>query len=508
MAKKKEGDSKQGLIIALVCFVVLSLGLGVAAYYGYADNATDKGKAKEAEAKASSMEKNRNWYKYLYLQIAQYAGHLDPKQASDLTSLAGSNLTGDEKAAVDQLFAALKAKLVKDNNAAEYYSEKVARLTKELGDTKTLLANTQKQLATANGTIKQNEDDLAKERADWKKKLDDANAQNLKDRQDQEAKFAKMLEEFGDLNKQIAELRKKAENDNDASQKRIKVLTGTVKQTELELTKARDALKPPDLLKFDTPKGSIIRLDPRADVAWINIGSADNLRASEGVTFSIFSSSTGGKVGGERKGALEVVDVTGAHLAKAKITEITDPNRDPIVTGDLLINPAWNSTNRTHVAVTGLIDMTGEGRDQIDEFLRVLKREGIVVDAYLDLRDLNIKGDGMTLKTDYLIVGEAPNLTTNFSYKADDPRVTRKTGIGEKMAEMRKQATELGVTVVPMRRFAMLTGYRLPKGVGVQTGAGYDFIRQSETLSAPEKQPDKKNGKTEAKPEKKDDNDK
>ena len=61
---------------------------------------------------------------------------------------------------------------------------------------------------------------------------------------------------------------------------------------------------------------------------------------------------------------------------------------------------------------------------------------------------------------------------------------------------------------VKLRRFAMLTGYRLPKGVGISGGAGYDFIRQSETLSAPEKQPAKKNGKAETKPDKKDDDDK
>jgi len=109
----------------------------------------------------------------------------------------------------------------------------------------------------------------------------------------------------------------------------------------------------------------------------------------------------------------------------------------------------------------------------------------------------------MTLKSDYLIIGEPPDLSQTKTYKKDDPRVERKTAIAEKMAQMTKQATELGVTIVPMRRFAMLTGYRLPKGVGVGTGAGYDFIRPSETLAPAEKPGAKKNGKEESKPEKK-----
>jgi hypothetical protein len=511
MAKKSaNGDSKQGLIIALVCFVLLSIGLGVTAYYGYQDNATSLSKAKQAETDAGTAKKNRDWYKYLYLQLKQYAGHLDPKEASDLTALAGSNLSGDDKEAADKLFATLKKSLVKDNNTAEYYQEKVARLMKELEAAKTQFATTDQQLKKANSQIATMTSDMETERSEWKKKLDASVAQNLKERQDQEKKFESMLAEFGDLNKKIGEVTKKAQEDSEEWAKRSKKNQAQIKQVTDELIKERDKSKPPNLLQFDTPKGKIVRLDQTGEVAFIDIGSADNLRASQAVTFSIFSSSTGGKIGGERKGALEVVDVLSAHLAKAKITEVVDPNRDPIVTGDLLINPAWNSGNQTHVAIAGLIDMTGEGRDEIDEFMRSLKREGIAVDAYLDLRDNEVKGTGMTLKTDYLIVGETPDLFTvrDREFKTDDPRNARKIAIGEKMTDMRKQATELGVTVVPLRRFAMLTGYRLPKGVGVGTGAGYDFIRPGETLNAPEKQPAKKNGKAETKPEKKDDEDK
>ncbi|HEV3118095.1 MAG TPA: hypothetical protein VGY58_13670, partial [Gemmataceae bacterium] len=221
----------------------------------------------------------------------------------------------------------------------------------------------------------------------------------------------------------------------------------------------------------------------------------------------------------------EVVSVEGPHLAQAKIIEVTDPGRDPIVNGDLLINPAWSPTNRTHVAIAGLIDMTGEGRDQIDEFMRTLRREGIVVDAYLDLRDLQIKGAGLNLKTDYLIVGEAPNLVERYETlakaaravsedkdepKGEDPRMARKRDIMAKMSEMQRKATELGVTVVPLRRFAVLTGYRLPKGVGVGTGAGYDFIRPSETFTPGEKEkpPAKANGKAKEEKREKDEDEK
>jgi len=511
MAKKSEGDSKQGLIIALVCFVLLSIALGVTAYYGYQDNAGSLAKAKEAEGKAKSMETNRNFYKYVYLQMKQFSGHLEPNEAADLNALISQNPSDPEqKAKVDTLFATLKKNLVKDNNAAEYYADKVARLTKELEATKTQFMNTDQELKKAKARITTMDSDAQKEREDWNKKLEDSKALALKERQDLEKRFESSLAEFGDLNKKLGDLTKKVQEDSEISARQRKKDLAVINELRGLLNKAQDQLKPINVLKFDTPKGTIVRLDQTGDVVFIDIGSADNLRASQAVTFSIFSASTGGKIGGERKGALEVVDVLGPHLAKAKITEVVDPNRDPIVNGDLLINPAWSSGSQTHVAIAGLIDMTGEGRDQIDEFMRSLKREGIAVDAYLDLRDNDVKGSGMTLKTDYLIVGEVPDLLTvrEREFKADDPRNQRKMAVGEKISDMRKQATELGVTVVPLRRFAMLTGYRLPKGVGISGGAGYDFIRQSETLSAPEKQPAKKNGKAEPKPDKKDDDDK
>ena len=43
--------------------------------------------------------------------------------------------------------------------------------------------------------------------------------------------------------------------------------------------------------------------------------------------------------------------------------------------------------------LAGLFDLTGEGRDNIEEFMRTLRKEGTVIDAYLDLKDLTVKGD-------------------------------------------------------------------------------------------------------------------
>jgi chemotaxis protein histidine kinase CheA len=518
MATKKGGsgsggDSKQGLIIALVCFVLLSIGLGVFAYYGNTDKETLITNEKKAKTELEAMKKTRDWYQYLALQEREFLGHLDAAKANDLSQLRDRSQSSGEadKADWDKLFATLREDLVKEKDkdkTAEYYKDKVAKLDQAWKATKDLLAKTQNAKAKADENIKKMTEDHSQERAQWEADLNKAKATALKERQEQESRFEKMLAEFGDLNKKLGDLSKKAENDKEGDEKTIKKLQLQLAQLEQALKKAQEAIKPPDLFKFDTPKGTIVKLDPKGEVAYIDIGSADNLRTSQNVTFSIFPAGAGGKTSGDRKGALEVVDVLGPHLSRAKIIEVTDPNRDPIVTGDFLINPAWSPTNRTHVAIAGLIDLTGEGRDNIDEFMKNLKREGIVIDAYLDLSDLSVKGDGITLKTDYLILGEAPLDKVGASTNINDPRFQRKKDIAEAIEKMRLEANKLGVAVVPLRRFAVQTGYRLPKGVGLGGGPGYDYIRPGETLSTPEKETPKKSDKKKEEKKEKDDEEK
>ena len=140
--------------------------------------------------------------------------------------------------------------------------------------------------------------------------------------------------------------------------------------------------------------------------------------------------------------------------------------------------------------------------------MKNLKREGIVIDAHLDLNDLSVKGEGITLKTDYLILGEAPLDKVSASTNVNDPRFQRKKDIAEAIEKMRLEANKLGVAVVPLRRFAVQTGYRLPKGVGVGGGPGYDYIRPGETLSTPEKETPRKNDKKKEEKKEKDDEEK
>src|SRR5262249_43792893 len=129
-------------------------------------------------------------------------------------------------------------------------------------------------------------------------------------------------------------------------------LAKSVREAEIRVKKLEDKLVRDDILGFDQPKGKILTLDRDGKTAYLNIGSADYVKP--GLTFSIFGVGQY-KANAERKASVEVLSVTGEHMCMARVTEIKSATRDPILTGDLLYNPAWTPGLREHVAIAGLI---------------------------------------------------------------------------------------------------------------------------------------------------------
>jgi hypothetical protein len=209
----------------------------------------------------------------------------------------------------------------------------------------------------------------------------------------------------------------------------------------------------------------VVRIDSRGETAYINLGSADKVQPQ--LTFRVHGVGGDGRPLPKDKAMVEVINVLGEHLSQAKINYVTlprekprhDPRHDPVVTGDVLINPSWDPNQKKHVALAGVVDLTGDGRDDTASFVRALERQNVVVDAYLDLRkDFTIKGPGITVNTDYLILGEEP--AEVLGAQGRDAEIKQK--ISEGMKAIRKQAESNGVKVIGLRRYLDEIGYRIP----------------------------------------------
>ena len=94
---------------------------------------------------------------------------------------------------------------------------------------------------------------------------------------------------------------------------------------------------------------------------WINLGSADALRRQ--ITFSVFDADKQDPAKTDRKGSIEVTKILGDHMAEAHITN--DDPQNPILTGDQILQPGLASRQALRFALTGIIDLDGDGRSDM-----------------------------------------------------------------------------------------------------------------------------------------------
>jgi hypothetical protein len=334
------------------------------------------------------------------------------------------------------------------------------------------------------------------EKDEMGKALERSKADLAKTIADKSAAFTSLQKTVEVRDDEINELKKEVNRLQDAQAGQKKKSDKREKDLITQNEKLKDQLAPPSLEDYNKPKARILRLDRTGTIAYIDIGSADSIRLP--LTFSVMGVGPNGRANEGRKGAVEVTNVLGPRFSAARITDVTDPGRNPITEGDQLYNPSWSPGLKIHVALTGLIDLTGTGKDDTAEFVRGLERQGIVVDAYLDLKDMTVKGTGINRQTDFLVVGEQPGVDGNQQIREGDAGLERKQALYKKVAEMRQEATNEGVAIVQLRRYLSMIGYRLPRVIPGSAGTSSLPFIGSVPESSKQEAPAKDAGKEKA----------
>ncbi len=192
--------------------------------------------------------------------------------------------------------------------------------------------------------------------------------------------------------------------------------------------------------------------------------------------------------------------------------------------GDLLFNLFWG----TRVAIAGYVSITGEKVDnpaqqfrQMDDFMALCRRNGMVVDAYVDMRDGQIKGN-INSRTRYLIRGDdfpRPDKRDAKPAKKEDDMdkeapAKEEGGLGDRIDQinrsnflLRNQAKERGLLLISAENFATVIGYRKARSANSVELSG--FRPRLPVAGAPEAgvvrvQPDRPQEKKEDPKEKKD----
>jgi hypothetical protein len=161
-----------------------------------------------------------------------------------------------------------------------------------------------------------------------------------------------------------------------------------------------------------------------------------------------------GKANLDAKATLEVIEVIKPHMSQGRLIAVVNQQSDPVIVGDKLFNPVWDPERKTHVAISGLIDLSGKKGDGLQEFIQELKKHGVEVDAYFDVREGEIKGE-ITRKTDFLILGDSLE-DSNLRIVRDRDRLN---AANKKIKEMQDTAVRNGVRPIQLRDFLSVTGH-------------------------------------------------
>ena len=181
---------------------------------------------------------------------------------------------------------------------------------------------------------------------------------------------------------------------------------------------------------------------------YINLGREDQLIPL--VTFSVHAKEANTSQGEGLKARIEVTDILGDHLARARILDEDFAN--PIAPEDKIYTPLWHPGQRTHVAIFGTIDLDGDGEDDRAVVKDLVTSVGGVVDAEMDA--LGKMTGTIDISTRFLLEGKIPK--------------DRDAAVGA--AAMIKKAEQTGVERIPMSKFVELSGWKDPRQV-VRFGA-------------------------------------
>jgi hypothetical protein len=461
-------ESKTGLVIALVFFILLAITLGAMTYVGFDGQKELEAKASTAAADAKKAKDDADTARAQLLAAHIMMGIQKAPAGEELGALNSNAAFRDEYLQINKFFGTVG---VSFDPKTGQEPESVLVVMKKLQEKATTEENNTKAALAQRDKAK----------ADYEAKEQQETAKTGQ-AQTEQAKFAKTAADaekgMNDAKKfqisQITQLSEKAKADavkaadeqanRDTTIKRQGEKIAGDAETIKKFQAGADALRQKILLT-DIKHGEVTRVDATTDSAFINLGSADYVRP--GMSFSVLQTYDRSQVTPEdalpKKASLAVVRVLGPKTSQCTIKYADDvnPTKDPVRSGDGLYKPGWKPGSPVRWALAGHFDLNGLGRDETKILVERLKKEGIVVDAYLDLNTLKVVGE-LNYGIDYLIVGNRPTGET-----ARIVGEERKEQIEKAINDMVAKAQTMGIAVMQHRVFLPIAGINLPREQGL-----------------------------------------
>jgi hypothetical protein len=471
MARDGQSTALQATVIVLT---MLTVGLGVGTWLGYAE-------AQKASARATAAE---DAVKKADMKVKEYgfaanAGLYMLRGVPDRATVDGAKAASDSAksgdANADSLKTAAAAALTEyDQNIKMYtevapeggrdYTKLLAFAMTQINQRNVVVADSRVRDAASAANLEQSqkseqarakmaEDRATKAEADQKGERDKFEADRAKYKEDLKKVEAEKVAAVEQKEKDLKQVRDELVG--------VKTLNTQLAAKNAELTAKAKRLaeierggSPP---QYEIADGELTAVSQREQLAWLNLGSADGLRPQ--MTFSVFAHDENRNTVDRMKGSIEVTKIHGPHLSEARILQPENPAEksrlftEPLLPGDKLFNPGWSPGQVLHFAIAGFIDTNGDGRSDRDRVRNILENAGAVVDA-------EVMDDGK-------VVG-APSVVTRYFIRGKDPRETRMPGQSEEEAkkvytaysEMVTRCETYNVEQIDVTKFLAMMGWK------------------------------------------------
>jgi hypothetical protein len=415
----------QGLQAVVIILSILTLGLLVGVFVVNNMRKTQFARAEAATASATDAQQK--------MSAAQ-------QEASELKLLAGFAETDT----MDAVREAHKADMDKMGVAPDEESRRLRNvLSRFFDENKKLTLN----IAEENAEVKTLSERLLaveSQKDAQVKKLQEEMDKVRQDMADERAKFEAEYARINTANKTIDDEMKELQKSHDDAiaelEKKLQQGENRMATLQLSIDKLRLGVPNPD--QFAQPAdGMISSVDQRSGVVWVNLGSADGLRPQ--VTFAVAEAGLEDAAAAEKKGAIEITQILGPHLAEARITE--DDATNPLMPKDRIFSQVWDRGRKVGFGIAGFIDLDGDRVSDLEKLKSIIAASGGIVDAAPN--EAGQKEGELKVSTRYLILGENPN----------DPRLNE---LRTSWNELGSQAEELGVDTIALDEFLSLIGWR------------------------------------------------
>jgi hypothetical protein len=473
MPAAKVGESKQALVVTLVCFIVLSIILMVLTYVGFSGQGPLEEAKKKADRELLDAKSLDDTHESEVALLRSYAG--EPPEAGKVqAAFEKVNGTGAKTDSFNHLDAVKKVVADFGWDPQKYAPKDTFKSRKEKQDEK--IKELDGKIAQLEGDLKKQTDSAKTAKAardDFEAKYNKALADHTANLKKLDDEYAKKLEairtDFGDSGKAIGDLKELIEKKDTDYAKTLKAKDKEIKELQTLANKLEDKRPQINPLTVERPRGKIVLMDRTGHLPYINLGSGDRVKPQ--LTFSVHAVGSDGRPLKDSKGSLEVIHIVNEHLSQCRVLTQSNPSRDPIATGDVLMNAAWDPDQKQHVAIAGMVDLTGDLRKDrpadatraLKDFVASLENQNMVVDAWIDFTDNSLKGKGLSRQTDFLILGEMPEEKAAIRKDGDDAKATQRDVTRTEAAKLADEAKKLGVPIVKLRDFLAMTGYRMPR---------------------------------------------